>query len=146
MLAGGGPLLDELLNANKVILNSLLLALNERLLGRGKESRRIKALMFVGASNIHLPEDDALEGPLRSFPAARALRQCRPRSNFLAVLDAGWKLQHPEARAAASLHFDAIRAAPAFAAGGRSERMPGPTSSWCSVFAMRASPFRIGVR
>src|SRR6201992_1059041 len=51
--------LDELLNANSAILNSLLVALNERVFRRGKETRPLQALMFVGASN-RLPEDEAL--------------------------------------------------------------------------------------
>src|SRR5436190_13769979 len=51
--------LDELLNANSAILNSLLLVLNERLFRRGRETRRLPLLMAVGASN-HLPQDDAL--------------------------------------------------------------------------------------
>ena len=51
--------LDELLNANSALLNSLLVALNERVFRRGRETRPLAALMFVGASN-HLPEDDAL--------------------------------------------------------------------------------------
>src|ERR1041385_8835097 len=38
--------LDELLNANSAILNSLLVALNERLFRRGKETRPLAALMF----------------------------------------------------------------------------------------------------
>src|SRR6185436_8284509 len=42
--------LDELLNANSAILNSLLVALNERLFRRGRETRPLEALMFVGAS------------------------------------------------------------------------------------------------
>ena len=50
--------LDELLNANSAILNSLLTALNERVVHRGHERIVVRALMFVGASN-HLPEDDA---------------------------------------------------------------------------------------
>ena len=52
--------LDELLNANSAILNSLLVALNERIFRRGRETRPLRALMFAGASN-HLPEDDALQ-------------------------------------------------------------------------------------
>ena len=52
--------LDELLNANSAILNSLLMALNERIFRRGRETRPLKTLMFVGASN-HTPEDDALK-------------------------------------------------------------------------------------
>ena len=51
--------LDELLNANSAILNSLLMALNERIFRRGRETRALPALMIVGASN-HLPEDEAL--------------------------------------------------------------------------------------
>src|SRR5712691_10870635 len=51
--------LDELLNANSAILNSLLLVLNERVFRRGRETRRLPTLMVVGASN-RLPEDDTL--------------------------------------------------------------------------------------
>src|ERR1043165_6067387 len=58
--------LDELLNANSAILNSLLVALNEKVFRRGKETRPLQALMFVGASN-HLPEDDALQALFDRF-------------------------------------------------------------------------------
>ena len=58
--------LDEIFNANSAILNSLLMALNEKLFRRGKETRKIPALMFVGASNI-LPEDEALNALLDRF-------------------------------------------------------------------------------
>src|SRR5712691_1724181 len=51
--------LDELLNANSAILNSLLMVLNERVFRRGRETRRLPTLMVVGASN-RLPEDDTL--------------------------------------------------------------------------------------
>ena len=51
--------LDEVFNANSAILNSLLLALNERRFRRGQETRALPALLFAGASN-HLPEDEAL--------------------------------------------------------------------------------------
>src|SRR5213083_1605602 len=51
--------LDELLNANSAILNSLLMVLNERVFRRGRETRALPTLMVVGASN-RLPEDDAL--------------------------------------------------------------------------------------
>jgi hypothetical protein len=47
------------LNANSAILNSLLMALNERVFRRGRETRKLPAMMFVGASN-HLPQEDAL--------------------------------------------------------------------------------------
>src|SRR3954468_19227419 len=59
--------LDELLNANSAILNSLLLALNERLFRRGRETRRLPALLFVGASN-HLPEEESLRALFDRFP------------------------------------------------------------------------------
>src|SRR5262247_494140 len=51
--------LDELLNANSAILNSLLMVLNERVFRRGRETRHLPLLMVVSASN-RLPEDDAL--------------------------------------------------------------------------------------
>ena len=51
--------LDEIFNANSAILNSLLTALNEKIFKRGKETKHLPALMFVGASNV-LPEDEAL--------------------------------------------------------------------------------------
>jgi len=58
--------LDELFNANSAILNSLLMVLNERIFRRGRESRDIPALMFVGASN-QLPEEEALDALLDRF-------------------------------------------------------------------------------
>jgi MoxR-like ATPase len=58
--------LDEIFNANSAILNSLLMALNERIFRRGKETRKLPALMFVSASNV-LPEDEALNALLDRF-------------------------------------------------------------------------------
>lgn len=58
--------LDELFNANSAILNSLLTALNEKVFRRGKETRKLPALMFVGASNM-LPEEDTLAALLDRF-------------------------------------------------------------------------------
>jgi MoxR-like ATPase len=58
--------LDELFNANSAILNSLLTALNEKVFRRGKETRKLPALMFVSASNV-LPEDDTLAALLDRF-------------------------------------------------------------------------------
>jgi len=100
--------LDELLNANSAILNSLLLALNERLFRRGKESRRLKALMFVGASN-HLPEDDALKALFDRFLLRVRSDNVAP-EQLLAVLDAGWKLQRADAPPPATIHFDEVEA------------------------------------
>lgn len=58
--------LDEIFNANSAILNSLLMALNEKIFRRGKETKKLPALMFVGASNV-LPEDEALNALLDRF-------------------------------------------------------------------------------
>ncbi|MUV04830.1 AAA domain-containing protein [Flavobacterium rakeshii] len=58
--------LDEIFNANSAILNSLLMALNEKIFRRGKETYKLPALMFVGASNV-LPEDEALNALLDRF-------------------------------------------------------------------------------
>ncbi|HEY2344090.1 MAG TPA: AAA family ATPase, partial [Chthoniobacteraceae bacterium] len=98
--------LDELLNANSAILNSLLLALNERLFRRGKESRRLKALMFIGASN-RLPEDDALKALFDRF-LLRVRSDNVPPEQLRAVLDAGWKLQRTEGPRTATLHFEDV--------------------------------------
>lgn len=51
--------LDELLNANSAVLNSLLMALNERVFRRGRETSKLPMLLAIGASN-RLPEDEAL--------------------------------------------------------------------------------------
>lgn len=83
--------LDELLNANSAILNSLLVALNERVFRRGKESRPLAALLFIGASN-HLPEDDALKALFDRF-LLRVHCDNVPGERLLDVLDAGWKLR-----------------------------------------------------
>src|SRR5690606_16706117 len=58
--------LDELLNANSAILNSLLMVLNERVFRRGKEKCRLPTLMVIGASNS-LPEDEALRALFDRF-------------------------------------------------------------------------------
>lgn len=99
--------LDELLNANSAILNSLLVALNERVFRRGKETRPLEALMFVSASN-HLPEDDALQALFDRF----LLRvQCDnvPGERLPDVLTAGWKLAAGTIEKS-GLHFDELRA------------------------------------
>src|SRR3984885_7463089 len=81
--------LDELLNANSAILNSLLVALNERMFRRGKETRPLAALLFVGASN-HLPEDDALHALFDRF-LLRVHCDNVPGELLSEVLVAGWK-------------------------------------------------------
>jgi MoxR-like ATPase len=84
--------LDELLNANSAILNSLLLALNERVFRRGRETRQLPLVMVVGASN-QLPQDEALTALFDRF----LLRvQCLnvPQEQLVEVLRAGWELEH----------------------------------------------------
>ena len=84
--------LDEIFNANSAILNSLLMALNERIFRRGKETRQLPALMFVGASNL-LPEDEALAALLDRF-------LIRINCNYVdtelleQVIMAGWNLEN----------------------------------------------------
>lgn len=95
--------LDELLNANSAILNSLLSVLNERMFRRGRESRRLPTLMVVGASN-RLPEDDAL-GALFDRFLLRVRCDNVPPERLTEVLEAGWKLDvdRPERTAGMSV-------------------------------------------
>ena len=98
--------LDELLNANSALLNSLLVALNERVFRRGRETRPLAALLFVGASN-HLPDDDALRALFDRF-LLRVHCDNVAGERLAEVLNAGWQLgrsQPPAAR----LHFDELR-------------------------------------
>jgi MoxR-like ATPase len=98
--------LDELLNANSAILNSLLVALNERIFRRGKETRPLAALMFVSASN-HLPEDDALQALFDRF-LLRVHCDNVPGERLSDVLAAGWRLASGVTGKSA-LHFEDIR-------------------------------------
>jgi len=84
--------LDEIFNANSAILNSLLMALNEKIFRRGKETRKLPALMFVGASNI-LPEDEALNALLDRF-LIRIKCDYVDTDLLEDVLLAGWKLEN----------------------------------------------------
>ncbi|WP_341843466.1 AAA family ATPase [Chitinophaga caseinilytica] len=83
--------LDELLNANSAILNSLLMVLNERVFRRGRENRALPALMIVGASN-HLPEDAALQALFDRF-LLRVHCDYVEGSRLNEVLQAGWELE-----------------------------------------------------
>src|SRR5580765_3502457 len=82
--------LDELLNANSAILNSLLMVLNERVFRRGRETRQLPTLMVVGASN-RLPEDDTL-GALFDRFLLRVRCDPVPGERLDEVLLAGWRL------------------------------------------------------
>lgn len=83
--------LDELLNANSAILNSLLMVLNERVFRRGRETRELPLLMVIGASN-RLPEDDAL-GALFDRFLLRVRSDNVPDDRLADVLTAGWRLE-----------------------------------------------------
>src|SRR5262245_34324624 len=99
--------LDELLNANSAILNSLLMVLNERVFRRGRETRRLPLLMVVGASN-RLPEDDALAALFDRF-LLRVRCDNVPQDRLGDVLTAGWKLDQNLGEAAPTMSIDDIR-------------------------------------
>lgn len=98
--------LDELLNANSAILNSLLTVLNERVFRRGRETRPIPALLVTGASN-HLPEDEALRALFDRF-LLRVRCGPVPDDSLTAVLEAGWRLESA-APPVPALHADDVR-------------------------------------
>jgi MoxR-like ATPase len=99
--------LDELLNANSAILNSLLMVLNERVFRRGRETRRLPLLMVVGASN-RLPEDDALTALFDRF-LLRVRCDNVPPDHLGDVLTAGWKLDQGQVEAAHTMSVEDIR-------------------------------------
>lgn len=99
--------LDELLNANSAILNSLLMVLNERVFRRGRETRRLPLLMVVGASN-RLPEDDALNALFDRF-LLRVRCENVGDERLADVLDAGLKLDFQQNAAQPTLSIDELR-------------------------------------
>ena len=86
--------LDELLNANSAILNSLLMVLNERVFRRGREFRQLPTLLVVGASN-NLPEEEALKALFDRF-LLRVNCDNVPNESLENVLHAGWALESRE--------------------------------------------------
>jgi MoxR-like ATPase len=92
--------LDELLNANSAVLNSLLMVLNERIFRRGRETRPLPLLLAVGASN-HLPEDEALAALFDRF-LVRVPCQNVPQEQLQNVLHAGWELDRAAGAAPAA--------------------------------------------
>lgn len=83
--------LDELLNANSAILNSLLTVLNERIFRRGRENWSLPTLLIIGASN-RLPEDETL-GALFDRFLMRVGCENVPSEDLSQVLHAGWLLE-----------------------------------------------------
>ncbi|MEO2035675.1 MAG: AAA family ATPase [Planctomycetaceae bacterium] len=100
--------LDELLNANSAILNSLLMVLNERVFRRGRETRPLPLLMAVGASN-HLPEDEALRALFDRF-LVRVRCDNVAQEQLTAVLHAGWVLERRHGDDERTMSVDDIRA------------------------------------
>jgi MoxR-like ATPase len=82
--------LDELLNANSAILNSLLLVLNQRVFRRGRETFKLPLLMVVGASN-RLPEDESL-GALFDRFLMRVMCDNVEFERLRQVIEAGWRI------------------------------------------------------
>ncbi len=99
--------LDELLNANSAILNSLLMVLNERVFRRGRETIALPTLMVVGASNS-LPQDDAL-GALFDRFLLRVRCDNVPTERLSDVLQAGWSRELLGRERASGLHVDRVR-------------------------------------
>ncbi|QDT41684.1 ATPase RavA [Gimesia alba] len=99
--------LDELLNANSAILNSLLMVLNERVFRRGRETRSLPTLMVVGASN-HLPEDNALGALFDRFLVRVQCENVEP-DQLSQVLTAGWKLDADKQAPLETMSIDDIR-------------------------------------
>jgi MoxR-like ATPase len=98
--------LDELLNANSAILNSLLMVLNEKVFRRGRETKVLPVLMIVGASN-HLPEDEALQALFDRFLIRVHCDNVDPDS-LEQVLEAGWKLEGKKSNEPAQISAEQI--------------------------------------
>lgn len=99
--------LDELFNANSAILNSLLMILNEKVFKRGKETKKIPALISIGASN-NLPEDEALQALFDRFLIRVKCDNVSP-DLLNNVLQAGWKLQLLKEDEIPTISTDTIR-------------------------------------
>jgi MoxR-like ATPase len=99
--------LDELLNANSAILNSLLMVLNERVFRRGRETRPLPLLMAIGTSN-RLPEDDTLGALFDRFLLRVRCDNVAP-ERIQDVLLAGWKLDLGRIGPAATFPVEDIR-------------------------------------
>lgn len=99
--------LDEIFNANSAILNSLLMALNEKIFRRGKETKQLPALMFVGASNV-LPEDEALNALFDRF-LIRVIAENVSPDMLQQVLLAGRKLEQIEEQSIPEITADEVK-------------------------------------
>ncbi len=99
--------LDELLNANSAILNTLLMVLNERVFRRGRETRPLPLIMAIGASN-RLPEDAAIGALFDRFLLRVRCDNVAP-EQLEEVLAAGWRLEMKMHEDHSTLTLDDIR-------------------------------------
>ena len=99
--------LDELLNANSAILNALLLALNERIFRRGRETRPLPTLMIAAAGNT-LPEDETL-GALFDRFLIRVNVDNVDGERLGDVLDAGWRMEQADGSDDHAIGVDEVR-------------------------------------
>lgn len=99
--------LDELLNANSAILNSLLMALNERVFRRGREKRDLSTLIVIGASN-RLPEDEALNALFDRFLLRVTCGNVEP-DRLVEVLERGWRLDLKQEQPAGAMEIEDVR-------------------------------------
>lgn len=100
--------LDELLNANSAILNSLLTVLNERVLRRGRQTYALPLLSVIGASN-QLPQEESLQALFDRF--LLRVRSDNVEADALErVLESGWKLEQGSDANHGRVRVDEIRA------------------------------------
>ena len=99
--------LDELLNANSAILNALLLALNERIFRRGRETRTLPTLLVCAAGNS-LPEDETLAALFDRFLLRVPVYNVET-ERLGEVLQAGWSLQTPDRPDTATVSVEDLR-------------------------------------
>lgn len=99
--------LDELLNANSAILNSLLMVLNERVFRRGRETRKLPLLMVVAASN-RLPEDDTMAALFDRF-LLRVRCDNVAEERLGDVLQAGWEIESGRLESKTGVSVDELR-------------------------------------
>lgn len=99
--------LDELLNANSAILNSLLMVLNEKIFRRGRETRKLPLLIALGASN-RLPEEETLKALFDRF-LLRVNCNYVDEEDLTAVLKAGWELEKDDREYSTEFSIEDIR-------------------------------------
>lgn len=85
---------DEIFKANSAVLNSQLMAMNERKMRHGKEVVSIPLLSVFGASN-ELPEGEELGALFDRFQFRKVVNYIEEPSNFVKMLKAPDELEMP---------------------------------------------------